>query len=269
VAAALCFPGAIVATPAASAESAVRSSAQPPRLRVVEAGVTPRESVPDSIRPLRLYLRIRADRRTAASVRIRRLGDGRTLRRFVLPDLAPRERWHRISWDGRTARGRLAPAGRYAAVAGPVGGPLRRVARFRLHDHVHPIAGPHGVRGAVGEFGAGRTGGRVHEGFDATARCGTPLVAVRAGRILEAADDPALKGYYVVLKGEGERRTYLYAHLRRPAAAHRGQRVRAGRRLGAVGRTGNAASTPCHLHFEVRSRGRLLDPWPILRSWEW
>ncbi len=28
-------------------------------------------------------------------------------------------------------------------------------------------------------------------------------------------------------------------------------------------------STPCHLHIEVRSRGNLLDPGPLLSSWDW
>ena len=36
-----------------------------------------------------------------------------------------------------------------------------------------------------------------------------------------------------------------------------------------MGRTGNAASTPCHLHFEIRTRGgRFLDPEPFLQAWD-
>lgn len=239
--------------------------------RIIRGSVVPKRSVPASVEPLRTYFRFAAAGRSPVSVRFRRLPGGRTVRRMVVggPHGARPGRWYRVDWNGRTRRGRLAPPGRYVALAGPVGGPLHRIARFRLHGHTFPIAGPHGVRGAVGEFGAGRTGGRTHEGFDATGRCGTPLVAVRSGRILRVATDPVLMGNYVVMKGEGERRTYLYAHMRKPATARRGQRVRAGRRLGSIGRTGNAASTPCHLHIEIRSHGRLLDPWPILQSWEW
>ncbi len=251
------------------ADAGTSLSLAPPRVEVLKGGVVPRESVPDSVRPLRIFLRLRADRRSRAQVRIVKSGSDRVVRRFDLRDVGERARWHRLRWDGRTAHGRLVPAGRYVVTVRSTTGPIRRAARFRLHGHVHPIAGPHGTRGAVGRFGAGRNGGRIHEGFDATARCGTPLVAVRSGRILKVANDPELKGYHAMLKGEGERRTYLYAHLRRPATVREGQRVRAGRRLGAVGQTGNAASTPCHLHFEVRTRGRLLDPWPILESWEW
>lgn len=251
--------------------SPVTASRPAIRFRITRANVVPKRSVPDSIRPLRTYFRFTATRRTPVSVRFRRLGSRKTVRRLVVGRRhgARPGRWHRVDWNGRTRKGRLAPAGKYVALAGPVGGPLRRVARFRLFGHTHPIAGPHGTRGPVGRFGAGRVGGRTHQGFDATGRCGTPLVAVRPGRILKVATDPALKGNYVVMKGEGERRTYLYAHMRRPAAVRKGQKVRAGRRLGSIGRTGNARSTPCHLHIEIRSRGRLLDPWPILRSWEW
>ena len=39
------------------------------------------------------------------------------------------------------------------------------------------------MRGAIGEFGAPRSGGRVHEGFDVAAACGTELVAVTTGKV--------------------------------------------------------------------------------------
>lgn len=253
-----------------SAAGADADATAGPHFRVTRGSVVPKQSVPASIEPLRAYFRFAAAGRTPVSVSFRRLAGGRTVRRLPVggPRGARPGRWYRVDWNGRTRRGRLAPPGRYVALAGPAGGALHRIARFRLRGHTYPIAGPHGTRGPVGEFGAGRTGGRIHEGFDATGRCGTPLVAVRSGRILKVASDPVLYGNYVVLKGEGERRTYFYAHMRKPAPARRGQKVRAGRRLGSIGRTGNAVSTPCHLHIEIRSRGHLLDPWPILRSWE-
>lgn len=228
--------------------------------------MTPKDAVPDSVDPIRFHLRFDASRPLNVAFRINRLGSDRTIRRFVAPGLAP-GRWHHLAWDGRTQRGRLAPAGRYRVVAGPIGGPHQRVGRIRVHDHVFPVDGPHGTRGFIGEFGAPRVDGRTHEGFDITARCGTPLVAIRAGTIIKRAYDPDLYGNFVVLKGEGERRTYKYAHLRSPAPVRRGQKVQAGRRIGSVGLTGNAAGTPCHLHIEIRTRGRLLDPEPLVDSW--
>ena len=35
-----------------------------------------------------------------------------------------------------------------------------------------------------------------------------------------------------------------------------------------IGRTGNAGSTPCHLHFEIHVGGRPVDPEPYLRAWD-
>lgn len=239
-----------------------------PGFRLLAGGVTPKQAIADSVEPIRFHLRFTAKRPVRLAVRVNRVGSGGTIRRIVTGLLGPR-RWHNLGWNGRSQRGRLAPGGRYRVTAGPVGGPFRTVGRIRLHSHRFPVAGRHGIRGHVGEFGAGRTGGRTHEGFDVTAACGTPLVAVRAGTILKKSHDAKLKGHYVVLKGEGERRTYLYAHLIRSAPVRKGQKVRAGRRLGSVGQTGNAASTPCHLHMEIRTRGKLLDPEPLLRAWDW
>jgi len=85
------------------------------------------------------------------------------------------------------------------------------------YGHVFPVQGPHGVRGAVGMYHAPRSGGRIHEGFDITAACGTPLVAVRNGRVLHSGYDPVLYGNYLLIHGEGEDRSYFYAHLPRPA----------------------------------------------------
>jgi peptidoglycan LD-endopeptidase LytH len=134
--------------------------------------------------------------------------------------------------------------------------------------HVYPVRGAHGVRGPIGEFHAPRNGGRIHEGFDVTAGCGTPLVAVRNGRVLQRGFDPILYGNYLLIHGEGERRSYFYAHLARPAAVRRGQRLWEGELVGSVGETGNAAGTGCHLHFEIHTGGVPLDPEPSLRRWD-
>ncbi len=240
--------------------------------RDLDGSVTPRQTVPQSVDPQRIAFRFRSRRAVRVEIRISRIGrgdaSGRIVRRSFTGPLRP-GRWHRRTWNGLDGSGRLVGAGRYRVRIGPAGGRLRTLARPRLHGHTFPVDGSHGARGFIGTFGAPRTGGRIHEGFDVTAACGTPLVAVRAGTVLRAAYDPALKGHFVVIKGRSERRTYLYAHLTRAPPVRAGQKIRAGRRLGTVGQTGNAASTPCHLHIEVRSRGRLLDPGPLLFSWDW
>src|SRR5690606_2281487 len=57
---------------------------------------------------------------------------------------------------------------------------------------------------------------------------------------------------------------YYYAHLER-AAFDSARRVRAGDVLGYVGNSGNAATTPPHLHFGVYRWGRgAVDPLPLI-----
>ena len=124
------------------------------------------------------------------------------------------------------------------------------------------------MRGAIGTYHAPRSGGRIHEGFDITAACGARLVAVRNGRVLRHGFDPVLYGNYLLIHGEGEGRSYFYAHLVRLAAVRRGERVWEGERVGAVGETGNAAGTGCHLHFEIHERGVAVDPEAALRRWD-
>ena len=136
------------------------------------------------------------------------------------------------------------------------------------YGHVFPVQGPHGTRGPIGEFGAPRSGGRTHEGFDITAACGTELVAVSDGKVLSTGYDPVLYGNYMLIHGEGEDRSYFYAHMPRPALADRGQTVWAGERVGAVGETGNARTVGCHLHFEIHVHGRPINPEPSLRRWD-
>ncbi len=80
--------------------------------------------------------------------------------------------------------------------------------------------------------------------------------------------DAELYGNFVLIHGEGEGRSYFYAHLARPALVHRSERVYAGERVGAVGDTGNARSVGCHLHFEVHAQGEPVDPEPLLRRWD-
>jgi murein DD-endopeptidase MepM/ murein hydrolase activator NlpD len=130
------------------------------------------------------------------------------------------------------------------------------------------VQAPHGTRGAIGMYHAPRSGGRIHEGFDITAACGSPLVAAATGKVLRTGFDPVLYGNFVEIHGQGEDRSYFYAHLVRPAPVHRGERVWAGERVGSVGETGNAVGTGCHLHFEIHVHGAAVNPEPELRRWD-
>ena len=122
---------------------------------------------------------------------------------------------------------------------------------------VHPVKArvDYGESGA--QYGADR-GGRMHEGQDVFAPAGTPLVAVRGGVVLETGSDGG-RGNYLALWSPEARETYVYLHLLEPAPLKRGQRLRAGDRVGRLGCTGSCSGD--HLHFEVR-RGRSLEAPP-------
>jgi len=170
-------------------------------------------------------------------------------------------------WDGLTDAGRPVADGTYKLVVA-AGGSKKEAGKVTLRRHFFPVRGPHGRRGPVGDFGAPRDGGRVHKGFDVTARCGTPLAAVTAGTVVKRAYDPRLDGNFIVLRGLGERRKYWYAHMLHPSRFQKGELVHVGEIVGNVGRTGNARTVGCHLHLEIHLNGRPIDPEPSLRAWD-
>lgn len=118
---------------------------------------------------------------------------------------------------------------------------------------------------AIGSyFGDPRDGGRrEHEGIDIFAPRGTAVVAVADGVITEVGHTHL--GGRVVWQHDAARDvTYYYAHLD-TQEVHAGQRVRAGSAVGTVGNTGNARTTPPHLHFAVYRPGRVaINPVPFI-----
>lgn len=109
---------------------------------------------------------------------------------------------------------------------------------------------------------AARAPRRRHEGIDIFARKGTPVVATTEGIVLRRGQNP-LGGNVVWVLGPGGHRHY-YAHLDQFADVSRGDRVQAGRVLGYVGNTGNARTTPPHLHYGVYTGTGAINPFPLL-----
>ncbi len=222
----------------------------------------------DSPRPLRLRYRFSASRRLDVLIRVVRKADGETVRRWIERDLAP-GKLHRRRWDGREPDGDVVADGAYQFRVGPVGKDGARAGRFRFHDHIFPVAGAH----SYGDrFGEPRSGGRVHEGQDLPAACGTPLLAARGGRVQDEGYSDALYGHHVTIDGLATRRDYFYAHLESPTPLADGARVRTGERIGAVGKTGNARGEFCQLHFELWPHGYREaapeDPLGPLQLWD-
>lgn len=231
------------------------------------AKAKPRSALFDARRKPTLRYRFSARRRIETITQVVDTRHGRIVAAFHERGAEPGIR-HTERWNGITRRGKAADDGRYQWRVGPQGGTLRFAGSFRLHGHVFPVDGPHGDRGPIGDFGAPRSGGRTHEGFDITGACGTPLLVARGGKVARVGFDPVLYGYYVLINGRKSNESYFYSHLIAPSPLHRGERVRTRERVGSIGQTGNAAGTPCHLHFELRRQGKPVDPEPQLRDWD-
>ncbi len=98
---------------------------------------------------------------------------------------------------------------------------------------------------------------RMHRGVDFGAPTGTPIYAAGDG-LVEAAGWEGNFGRYVRLRHNRELKT-AYAHMRRIAkGVRRGKRVRQGQVIGYVGSSG--LSTGPHLHYEIISKGRKVNP---------
>jgi murein DD-endopeptidase MepM/ murein hydrolase activator NlpD len=222
----------------------------------------------DGERSATVRFSFKAERRLDLLVRVLRARDGEPVRRYLERDLAP-GRFHEVAWDGRRANGRVPGDGAYAIRIGPSGHRGAPAGRFEFHDHVFPVRGAHGYGDRFGEL---RSGGRVHEGQDLPAGCGTPLVAARGGEVVRTGYSDALYGYYVLIDGLETDRDYFYSHLQAPARAGEGDRVRTGERIGEVGKTGNARNEFCQLHFELWPHGYREggpeDPLAVLRRWD-
>ncbi|MEM9732663.1 MAG: M23 family metallopeptidase [Pseudomonadota bacterium] len=100
----------------------------------------------------------------------------------------------------------------------------------------------------------------MHGGIDFRARTGTPVLATASGVVSRAY---RAGGYGKLIEiDHGGGITTRYAHLHR-MHVKKGQRIDRGQKIGTVGSTGR--STGPHLHYEVRRKGRVLDPITYLR----
>lgn len=124
-----------------------------------------------------------------------------------------------------------------------------------------PVAGL--TRKALNDtWHASRPPARRHEGIDIFARKGTPVVSTTEG-IVTRTGETALGGHVVWVLGPGGQHHY-YAHLDQPAVAAPRDRVRPGTLLGYVGNSGNARTTPAHLHYGVYTNAGPINPYPLL-----
>jgi Peptidase family M23 len=205
--------------------------------------------------------------------------DGLVVRRWN-PGAVEPNTVHTVRWNGQAAPGLKADAGRYVfrvtaqnsagAYARSSSDSDARRDAFDFYGHIFPIRGRHNYGESGARFGSGRSG-HSHQGQDVFARCGTKLVAARAGRV-KFNQYHSAAGYYVVVDGYKSKYDYVYMHLQERSPFHAGDRVKTGQMVGRVGDTGNAQG--CHLHYEMWSApgwydgGKPFDPFRYLKAWD-
>lgn len=162
---------------------------------------------------------------------------------------------------------RFAMRARYALVLPRL---LALVGDTPASEFVMPVDGLR-VSDIANTFGADR-GNRPHDGLDMFAPRNT-LVRAAAPGFVYRIDDLSLGGLSVTILGDGGVR-YFYTHFESvPQDLSEGQYVTVDDLIGYVGNSGNAATTPTHLHFGVYSGEAdnpcawdAIDPMPYLRD---
>jgi peptidoglycan LD-endopeptidase LytH len=120
------------------------------------------------------------------------------------------------------------------------------------------------TRSIGSRFGDSRDGGRrEHHGVDIFAPRGTPVLAA-AEAYVSRVDTTPVGGRVIWLRDSIRGASIYYAHLEEPLVTQ-GARVMPGDTIGLLGNTGNAITTPPHLHFGLYVRGEgPVDPWDFL-----
>lgn len=132
--------------------------------------------------------------------------------------------------------------------------------------YISPLPGRTKANITTAYGGAGGYSG--HTGADFACAGGTPVLAVKAGKVYKstakknAAGKYISYGEYIIIDHQDGTMT-LYAHMApgsRTVSA--GQTVSQGQQIGQVGTTGNSSGN--HLHFEVWVNGKHTNPAPFL-----
>ena len=155
----------------------------------------------------------------------------------------------------------------------PSGRPLDITPPLAVGGEVFPVVG---ARASFSDtYGASRSdvAGGWHHGDDIFAPLGTPVVAVADGTINRVGWNEVGGWRLWVRDGGGDE--FYYAHLSGYTRNDlHSKHVRAGEVIGFVGNTGDAITTPAHLHFEIHPRTLLhlayngaVDPTSYLDHW--
>jgi murein DD-endopeptidase MepM/ murein hydrolase activator NlpD len=142
----------------------------------------------------------------------------------------------------------------------------KRAAPSATAPYVFPVFGSAATFSS--DYGSPRAGTGWHHGNDIFAPIGVPVLAVADG-VLSKVGVNTLGGNRLWLTDDLGN-AYYYAHLSGYATGVAdGVRVRSAEIIGYVGNTGQAITTPPHLHFEIHpGDGDSVNPYPYLLAWK-
>lgn len=130
-----------------------------------------------------------------------------------------------------------------------------------------PVAGARTGRDFSNDWGYPRSGGRSHQGNDIFANRGRPVIAIDDGTVVRMNANEASGGLggLTLTYRTGDGSEWYNAHLEEVAPGLTvGSSVSAGEQIATVGNTGNARSTPPHLHLGRRYGGGWVNPYPTI-----
>ena len=104
---------------------------------------------------------------------------------------------------------------------------------------------------------------QFHTGIDIAGWKGTPIMAPAKGKVTSVRKWGSM-GLMVKIKHDSTYQT-VYGHLLK-AAVKRGQRIKRGEVIGYMGNSGR--STGYHLHYEVRKKGKRINPFFHMMDWD-
>ncbi|MFL6068328.1 MAG: peptidoglycan DD-metalloendopeptidase family protein [Gaiellaceae bacterium] len=150
--------------------------------------------------------------------------------------------------------------------------PLTVTPQLGLTNYAFPVAGVPSYGDTYGGF-RGDVPGNWHHGDDIFAPLGTPVVAVADGTLNRVGWE-RLGGWRLWVR-DHNRNQFYYAHLSgySPLALH-SKYVKKGDVVGFIGNSGDAFTTPPHLHFEIHPHQLLkldyngaVNPTPYIAGW--
>ena len=143
--------------------------------------------------------------------------------------------------------------------------PNAEIAELRAKEPPVAQSLPNPVKGKRFDdtWGAARSQGRRHEGVDIFAKKNTPIRSTTPGIVTKIGRN-RLGGKVIGIQGPGA--WHYYAHLNKFASIRLYERVKEGQVIGYVGKTGNAKTTPAHLHYGVYLARGAINPYPLINQ---